>query len=313
MSQARKVLFPIIHKDLWDAYKKALDCMWKVEEVDLSKDYEDFTKKLTENERFFIKHVLAFFAVADSIVNINLIEYMQRNVPELEAQYFYSLQVTMENIHSEMYNLLVHHLFLEEEEKNRVLNAFEHMACVKEKTEWALKWIENDQVTLAERLVAFAIVEGIFFSGSFAAIFYIKTKNIMPGLTFSNELISRDEGLHTDFACLYYNTRVENKLGRDMIINMFTEAVQIEKHFFTSALPVALLGMSAESMCDYIEFVADRLLVQLNQAKYFGTCNPFEFMNNISLEGKTNFFEKRVGEYKRFGAGLDKYEILEDF
>ncbi|AAZ38213.1 RR2B [Agrotis segetum nucleopolyhedrovirus A] len=313
MSIARKVLFPIQHNDLWRAYKQALDCMWKVEEVDLSKDCDDFTSKLNDDERYFIKHVLAFFAAADSIVNINLIEYMQQNVPELEAQYFYNQQVLIECVHTEMYNLLIHQLISDEHERDTLLNAFERMPCVRKKTDWAMKWINSSTATFAERMVAFAIVEGVFFSGSFAAIFYIKTKGIMPGLTFSNELISRDEGLHTDFACLYYNTRVHDKLAPDTVLSMFKEAVAIEKEFFTAALPAALLGMNAQSMCDYIEFVADRLLVQLHQPKHFHARNPFEFMNNISLEGKTNFFEKRVGEYKRFGAGDDKFVILDDF
>ncbi|AIE47835.1 ribonucleotide reductase small subunit [Peridroma alphabaculovirus] len=313
MSVARKVLFPIQHNDLWTAYKQALDCMWKVEEVDLSKDYDDFAHKLTDDERHFIKHVLAFFAAADSIVNINLIEYMQRAVPELEAQYFYNQQVLIECVHTEMYNLLIHQLIAEEGERDMLLNAFERMPCVRKKAEWAMKWIDSKTATLAERMVAFAIVEGVFFSGSFAAIFYIKTKGIMPGLTFSNELISRDEGLHTDFACLYYRTRIEHKMPGHTMLAMFKEAVDIEKEFFTSALPVALLGMNAQSMCEYIEFVADRLLVQLGQPKYFNASNPFEFMNNISMEGKTNFFEKRVGEYKRFGAGDDKFVLLDDF
>ncbi|AIZ48603.1 rr2B [Agrotis segetum nucleopolyhedrovirus B] len=313
MSVARKVLKPILHDDLWAAYKQALDCMWKVEEVDLSRDYDDFESKLNDDERYFIKHVLAFFAAADSIVNINLIDYMQQKVPELEAQYFYNLQVLIECVHTEMYSLLIEQLIRDEHERDTLLNAFEHVPCVRKKAQWAMKWIESETATLAERMVAFAIVEGVFFSGSFAAIFYIKTKGIMPGLTFSNELISRDEGLHTDFACLYYKTRVNEKLNSDTILSMFREAVSIEKEFFTAALPVALLGMNAQSMCEYIEFVADRLLVQLGQPKYFNARNPFEFMNNISLEGKTNFFEKRVGEYKRFGAGEDKFVILDDF
>ncbi|ACI47415.1 RR2 [Spodoptera eridania nucleopolyhedrovirus] len=313
MSVARKVLFPIQHIDLWTAYKQALDCMWKVEEVDLSKDYDDFTQKLTDNERNFIEKILAFFAAADSIVNINIIEHMQRTVPELEAQYFYNQQVLIECIHTEMYNLLIHALIKDEEKQATLLNGFESMPCVRRKAEWAMKYIENENVTLAERLIAFAIVEGVFFSGSFAAIFYMKTKGVMPGLTFSNELISRDEGLHTNFACLYYNTRVDQKLDVPTVSDMFAEAVAIEMEFFAEALPESLVGMNAEMMRKYIEFVADRLLVQLKYPKIYHTENPFEFMNNISLEGKTNFFEKRVGEYKRFGAGEDKFQLLNDF
>ncbi|QNV47795.1 small ribonucleotide reductase 2 [Alphabaculovirus altersperidaniae] len=313
MSAARKVLFPIQHNDLWSAYKQALDCMWKVEEVDVSKDYDDFTQKLTDDERNFIEKILAFFAAADSIVNINIIEHMQRTVPELEAQYFYNQQVLIECVHTEMYNILIHCLIADEEKRAVLFNGFEDMPCVRKKAEWAMRYIEDEKTTLAERLIAFAIVEGVFFSGSFAAIFYMKTKGVMPGLTFSNELISRDEGLHTDFACMYYNSRVSQKLDTPTIHQMFADAVAIEKEFFDEALPNSLVGMNADMMGKYIEFVADRLLVQLQQPKYFHTENPFEFMNNISLEGKTNFFEKRVGEYKRFGAGKDKFELLNDF
>jgi ribonucleotide reductase beta subunit family protein with ferritin-like domain len=313
MSAARKVLFPIQHNDLWNAYKRALDCMWKVEEVDLSNDYDDFMKKMSPDERYFIKHVLAFFAAADSIVNINLIEFMQQNVPELEAQYFYNQQVLIECVHTEMYNLLIHQLITDERERDMLLNAFEEMPCVRKKADWAMKWINGGDATFAERMVAFAVVEGVFFSGSFAAIFYVKTKGIMPGLTFSNELISRDEGLHTDFACMYYNKYVKDKLEPKRILDMFIEAVALEKEFFTSALPSKLLGINAQTMGEYIEFVADRLLVQLELPRYFNTPNPLDFMNNISLEGKTNFFERRVGEYKRFGAGDEKYVILDDF
>jgi ribonucleotide reductase beta subunit family protein with ferritin-like domain len=312
MSVARKVLFPIQHPKLWSAYKQALDCFWKVEEVDLSKDYDDFMK-LSDDERYFIEHILAFFAAADSIVNINLIEYMQRTVPELEAQYFYNQQVLIECVHTEMYNLLIQTLIPDPEKQNKLLNAIETIPCVQRKANWAMAWNDNPNATLAERMVVFAIVEGIHFSGSFAAVFYIKTKGVMPGFTFSNELISRDEGLHTNFACLYYTDYIIDKLAPQRILALFQEAVEIEKEFFTKALPVALLGMNADMMCEYIEFVADRLLVQLGQQKYYNATNPFPFMNNISLEGKTNFFERRVGEYKMFGTGEDKYEILDEF
>ncbi|AXS67778.1 rr2b [Cryptophlebia peltastica nucleopolyhedrovirus] len=347
MSNTRKVLLPIQHFKLWEAYKKALDCMWKVEEVDLSKDYDDYMAKLNDNERHFLKHVLAFFAAADSIVNINLIEYVRDAVSELEARYFYDQQILIENVHTEMYNLLIFEYISNETERDMLLNAFDDVDCVRNKARWAMKWIEDDNKEkqtlwdrfivypvqqvynyfkktptkvsqgsrLARRMVAFAIVEGVFFSGSFAAIFFLKTKGVMPGLTFSNELISRDEGLHTDFACLYYNNYIaeNDKLTSSEILSMFKEAVEIEKEFFTTAIPCDMLGMNSKSMCQYIEFVADRLLVALNQEKYFHATNPFDFMNNISLEGKTNFFERRVGEYKRFGAGDDKFEIMEDF
>ncbi|QYC92700.1 Ribonucleotide reductase subunit 2 [Trabala vishnou gigantina nucleopolyhedrovirus] len=336
-NKLRKVILPIENQSLWKAYKTALDCMWKVEEVDLSKDYEDWCNRLNDEERYFLKHILAFFAAADSIVNINLIDYVRGSIEELEARYFYDQQILIEDVHSEMYSLLIFEYIKNETERETLLNAFDEIECVKRKTDWALKWTESkwwqDWLTdpvmrmwnkckgkqtpskLAKRLVAFAIVEGVFFSGSFAAIFFLKTKNVMPGLTFSNELISRDEGLHTDFACLYYNDFIpeQDKLPNDMMVEMFIEAVDIEKKFFTDALPCDMLGMNSRAMCDYIEFVADRLLVDLKQPKHFNTPNPFHFMNNISLEGKTNFFERRVGEYKRFGAGHDDYKILEEF
>nr|QBI90338.1 rr2 [Trichoplusia ni single nucleopolyhedrovirus] len=316
-SVSRKTLFPIVNEDLWQSYKKALDCHWKVEEIDMSKDFDDWNNKLNDKERFFLKHVLAFFAAADVIVNTNIIEHMQSAVPEMEASFFYAQQTSIECVHTEMYNILVVEYIKDPQECDRILNAIEHIDSVKRKATWAQKWIESQTATFAERMVAFAIVEGVFFSGSFAAIYYIKDtkKGALPGLTYSNELISRDEGLHTDFACLYYNKYIakKDKLSESKVLNMFKEAVDIEKDFFTNALPVAMLGMNAHSMCEYIEFVADRLLIELGYEKYFKTLNPFEFMNNISLEGKTNFFEKRVGEYKRFGAANETYEILEDF
>ncbi|ABI35800.1 ribonucleotide reductase small subunit [Ectropis obliqua nucleopolyhedrovirus] len=334
----RKVILPIENQNLWRMDKTAMDCMWKVEEDDLSRDFDDWRHKLCVQERFFLKHILAFFASADTIVNINLIDYVRAAVPELEARYFYDQQILIENVHSEMYSLLVFEYIKNSEERNKLLNAFDRIDCIKKKAQWALKWTESkwwqdywvDPVLgcvqrrfrnksypskLARRMIAFAIVEGIFFSGSFAAIFFIKTKGLMPGLTFSNELISRDEGLHTDFACMYYNNYIpiNEKLSPQQILSMFIEAVDIEKEFFTTALPCYLLGINATEMCKYIEFVADRLLVELRQPKHFNTPNPFNFMTNISLEGKTNFFERRVGEYKRFGAGQDVYEILEEF
>ncbi|AKC91638.1 rr2 [Lambdina fiscellaria nucleopolyhedrovirus] len=331
----RKVLQPILHVDLWQSYKTALDCLWKVEEVDMSRDKHDWDNKLDDSERYFLKHILAFFAAADSIVNINLIDYVRDAVPQLEARYFYDQQILIENVHTEMYNLLITTYIENEEERSLLLNAFEEVECVRKKAQWAMKWIDapsqwNETVAsvykklfshrptsskLARRMVAFAIVEGVFFSGSFAAIFYIKNRGLMPGLTFSNELISRDEGLHTNFACLYYNKYIEpqDKLSAGEIHAMIKEAVAIEKEFFTEALPVDLLGMNCDSMCQYIEFVADRLCVELNEERCFYASNPFNFMKNIALEGKTNFFERRVGEYKRFGAGLDKYEVLTDF
>jgi ribonucleotide reductase beta subunit family protein with ferritin-like domain len=316
MDANRKALFPILHEDLWRSYKQACECDWKVEKVDLSHDRHDWDNKLTAGERHFLTHVLAFFVNADMIVNDNLAKHMRQLVPQVEAQFFYDQQMYIENIHTEMYALLVQVLISDEQERDRVFNSIETIPSVRAKAQWARTWIDNPDATLAERLVAFAIVEGVFFSGSFAAIFYIKQRGILPGLTQSNEYISRDEGLHTKFACLYYKNYVpdDQKLDRDRMLDIFESAVRSEQEFFTDALPVSLLGMNARAMCDYIEYVADRLLVDLEQERHYNKANPFTFMNNISLEGKTNFFEKKSTEYKMYGAGVNEtYEILTDF
>ncbi|MAJ51774.1 MAG: ribonucleoside-diphosphate reductase [Flammeovirgaceae bacterium] len=311
----RFVLFPIEHDDIWSYYKKAEASFWTAEEIDLGQDLQDWAT-LTGDERHFIKHVLAFFAASDGIVNENLAENFVSEVQYTEAKFFYGFQIAIENIHSETYSLLIDTYVKDVKEKNSLFNALDTMDCVKKKADWALRWI--DEGNFAERLVAFAAVEGIFFSGSFCSIFWLKKRGLMPGLTFSNELISRDEGLHCDFACLLYNNHLVNKLSDEAIKTIISDAVTIEKEFVTDALPVRLIGMNAELMCQYIEFVADRLLVELNCSKIYHSTNPFDFMEMISLQGKTNFFEKRVGEYQKAGVlntenDNDKFSLDQDF
>lgn len=307
----RFVLFPIQHQDIWQMYKKAEASFWTVEEVDLSKDNKDW-ESLTNNERHFISHVLAFFAASDGIVNENLVSRFANEVQLPEARCFYGFQVAIENIHSEMYSLLIDTYIRDNVEKDRLFKAIDNIPCVKKKADWAMKWISSDS-PFGIRLVAFAAVEGIFFSGSFAAIFWLKKRGKMPGLTFSNELISRDEGLHCDFACLLLS-HLRNKPSQELITQIIIEAVEIEKEFLTEALPVRLIGMNNELMSTYIKFVADRLLVSLGCSKHFMVENPFDFMELISLQGKTNFFEKRVGEYQKAGvmAGGQGQEVSFD-
>jgi ribonucleoside-diphosphate reductase beta chain len=299
----RFVLFPIEHHDIWAEYKKSEASFWTAEEIDLHQDLSDWKNKLNDDEKYFIKHVLAFFAASDGIVNENLAENFVSEVQYTEAKFFYGFQIAIENIHSETYSLLIDTYIKEKAEKDRLFNAIETMDCVKKKADWALNWIDNG--TFAERLIAFAAVEGIFFSGSFCSIFWLKKRGLMPGLSFSNELISRDEGLHCDFACLLYNNHLINKLPKSRVEKIIVDAVNIEKEFVTESLPVSLIGMNAKLMSEYIEFVADRLLMELGNDKYYGTANPFDFMENISLQGKTNFFEKRVAEYKKAGVGMN--------
>jgi len=296
----RFVLFPIVHDDIWSFYKRAEASFWTAEEIDLSPDLIDWENKLNDDERYFIKHVLAFFAASDGIVNENLAENFLSEVQYTEAKFFYGFQIAMENVHSETYSLLIDTYIKDSKDKNYLFNAIETLDCVKKKADWALRWIE--QGSFAERLVAFAAVEGIFFSGSFCSIFWLKKRGLMPGLAFSNELISRDEGLHCDFACLLYNSHLENKLPKEKIQEIIMDAVRIEKEFVTDAIPVKLIGMNSELMGQYIEFVADRLLVELGNEKVYNTTNPFDFMDMISIQGKTNFFEKRVGEYQKAGV-----------
>ena len=310
----RFVLFPIKHDDIWQFYKKAEASFWTAEEIDLSQDIADW-EKLNDGERHFISHVLAFFAASDGIVNENLAQNFLSEVQYAEAKCFYGFQIMMENIHSETYSLLIDTYIKNPVEKDKMLRAIDTIPCVQKKAEWALKWIESD--SFAERLIAFAAVEGIFFSGSFCSIFWLKKRGLMPGLSFSNELISRDEGLHCDFACLLYADHIKNKLTEERIKDIILDAVKIEKEFVTDALPVSLIGMNAELMCEYIEFVADRLLISLGCQKQYNANNPFDFMEMISLQGKTNFFEKRVAEYQKSGVMSEKesmsFSLDEDF
>ena len=296
----RFVLFPIQHDDIWAFYKKSEASFWTAEEIDLAADLVDWSEKLNDDERYFIKHILAFFAASDGIVNENLAENFVAEVQYTEAKFFYGFQIMMENIHSETYSLLIDTYIKDKEEKNKLFNAIETLDCVKKKADWALEWIENG--SFAERIVAFAAVEGIFFSGSFCSIFWLKKRGLMPGLSFSNELISRDEGMHCDFACLLYTRHLVNKLPKATIEKIIRDAVDIEKEFICDALPVRLIGMNSDLMSQYIEFVADRLLAELGNEKIYNTANPFDFMEMISLQGKTNFFEKRVAEYQKAGV-----------
>lgn len=296
----RFVLFPIEHNDIWQFYKKAEASFWTAEEIDLSQDLVDWNEKLNDDEKHFVKHVLAFFAASDGIVNENLAENFLSEVQYTEAKFFYGFQIAIENIHSETYSLLIDTYIKDGKEKNYLFNAIETIPCVGKKADWALRWI--DEGSYAERLIAFAAVEGIFFSGSFCSIFWLKKRGLMPGLSFSNELISRDEGLHCDFACLLYNNHLVNKLPKETVTMIIKDAVEIEKEFVTDAIPVKLIGMNAELMQQYIEFVADRLLGELGCDPIYNTSNPFDFMDMISIQGKTNFFEKRVAEYQKAGV-----------
>lgn len=302
----RFVLFPIKYGTIWEWYKKAVASFWTVEEVDLTQDMNDWENKLTSDEQHFVKHVLAFFAASDGIVNENLVINFMREVQIPEARCFYGFQVAIENIHSEMYSLLIDTYIKDPKEKDFLFHALSNLECVSKKGNWALRWIENAP-SFAHRLVAFAAVEGIFFSGSFCAIYWLKKRGLMPGLSFSNELISRDEGMHCDFACLLYSM-LENKLDPKEIEAVITEAVVFEKEFVTDALPVSLIGMNAELMSQYIEFVADRLLMSLGNEKVYNVSNPFPWMDLISIQGKTNFFEKRVGDYQKAGVMAKREE-----
>jgi ribonucleoside-diphosphate reductase beta chain len=310
----RFVLFPIQNDDIWRMYKQAEASFWTAEEIDLSPDLKDW-ETLNEGEKHFISHVLAFFAASDGIVNENLAVNFMSEVQLPEAKCFYGFQIMMENIHSETYSLLIDTYIKDNKEKDRLFNALETVPCVATKGQWALRWIESEN--FLERLIAFAAIEGIFFSGSFCSIFWLKKRGLMPGLSFSNELISRDEGLHCDFACLLYTKYIRNKLPQERVYQIIREAVEIEKEFVTDSLPVDLIGMNAKLMTEYIEFVADRLLQALDCDKMYNATNPFDFMEMISLQGKTNFFEKRVAEYQKSGVMSDKdqnkFTLDEDF
>ena len=309
----RFVIFPIQHQELWEEYKKQQACIWTAEEIDLSADLDDWRNVLNEDEKYFVKNVLAFFAASDGIVNENLAENFVKEVQYTESRFFYGFQIMMENIHSETYSLLIDTYIQDPVEKDRLFRAIETIDAVKKKAEWALKWIDSPH--FQERIIAFAAVEGIFFSGSFCSIFWLKKRGLMPGLSFSNELISRDEGLHTDFAVHLYKNHVENKLSRERILEIIDSALVIEKEFITEALPVSLIGMNSELMKQYLEYVSDRLLMDLGVGKIYNTENPFDFMANIALQNKTNFFEKRVADYVKSGVGEVQEQISfdEDF
>ena len=296
----RFVIFPIEHHDIWEWYKKCEASFWTAEEIDLHQDLNDWSSKLNDDERFFIKHILAFFAASDGIVNENLAENFVNEVQYSEAKFFYGFQIMMENIHSETYSLLIDTYVKDDKEKDTLFKAIENFPAIKKKADWALKWIESD--SFAERLIAFAGVEGIFFSGSFCSIFWLKKRGLMPGLTFSNELISRDEGVHCDFAVPLHNHHIINKVPKERIKEILIDALNIEREFITESLPVSLIGMNAKLMTQYLEFVTDRLLDQFGCEKEFNVSNPFDFMDMINLQGKTNFFEKRVSEYQKAGV-----------
>ena len=315
----RFVLFPIQHDDIWAMYKQEQASFWTAAEIDLAEDLKDW-KNLNKDEKHFIKHILAFFAASDGIVNENLVMNFSNEVCWPEARAFYGFQIMMENIHAETYSLLIDTYIEDEKEKDHLFKALETVPSVQKKGDWAMKWLSRKRGSFAERLVAFAAVEGIFFSGSFCAIFWLKKRGLMPGLTFSNELISRDEGLHCDFACLLHNKLLRGA-GENIIRRIIAEAVDIEIEFVTKALPVNLIGMNADLMTQYIQFVADRLLTQLNCSKIYNVGNPFPWMEMISMQGKTNFFEKRVAEYQKagvmdsasLGSVQQRFSVDEDF
>ena len=296
----RFVIFPIQHNDLWDWYKKQEASFWTAEEIDLEQDVIDWETKLSDDEKYFIKHILAFFAASDGIVNENLAENFVSEVQYTEAKFFYGFQLMMENIHSEVYSLLIDTYIKNENEKNELFQAIEIFPAIRKKAEWALKWVDSD--SFAERLIAFSAVEGIFFSGSFCSIFWMKKRGLLPGLTFSNELINRDEGLHADFAVYLHQNHIMNKVTKERITEILVDALNIEREFITESLPVSLIGMNSSLMTQYLEFVTDRLLMEYGCEKVYNATNPFDFMEMFSLEGKTNFFEKRVSEYQKAGV-----------
>ncbi|KAJ3334326.1 Ribonucleotide-diphosphate reductase (RNR), small subunit [Blyttiomyces sp. JEL0837] len=315
LNPKRFTLFPIQYNEVWQMYKKAEASFWTVEEVDLSKDLNDWDNRLNKDEKYFISRVLAFFAASDGIVNENLVERFSSDVQIPEARCFYGFQIMIENIHSEMYSLLIDTYIKDSAERQFLFDAIDTIPCIRKKADWALRWISDKTSPFSERLVAFAVVEGIFFSGAFASIFWLKKRGMMPGLTFSNELISRDEGLHTDFACLLFSL-LKKKPDSERVVMIVKEAVGIEQEFLTEALPCALIGMNSTLMKRYIEFVADRLLVCLGCQKVYNVDNPFDFMDLISLQGKTNFFEKKVGEYQKAGVmnrGDNEFTLDADF
>ena len=308
----RFVMFPIKHNDIWEMYKKQVDCFWRAEEIDLSKDLSNW-QSLNSDEKHFISMILAFFAASDGIVLENLASRFMNEVQLSEARAFYGFQIAMENIHSESYSLLIETYIKDSAEKHRLFNAIENFPCIKKKSDWAQKWIHDNRSSFATRLIAFACVEGIFFSGAFCSIYWLKKRGLMPGLTFSNELISRDEALHCEFAVLLYSKLIK-KMSKSRIHEIIKEAVEIESEFICEALPCRLIGMNSQMMTQYIQFVADRLCLQLGYDKIYNVTNPCDFMELISLEGKTNFFERKVGEYGLANkTTMDEFVFSEDF
>jgi ribonucleoside-diphosphate reductase beta chain len=307
-SEDRFVIFPIKYPDIWAKYKQHMAVFWTPEEIDLSRDLKDWNL-LSDNERYFIKNILGFFAGSDGIVMENLASRFMREIQIPEARFFYSCQNLLEAVHSETYSLLIDTYITDKHEKDTILRSIQTIPCVQKKAEWALQWIDSKDASFATRLLAFAAVEGIFFSGAFCAIFWLKQRGLMPGLTVSNEFIARDEGLHTEFACLLYS-KLQNKLSKKDVHKIIRDAVKIEKQFITKSLPCELIGMNAKLMAQYIEFVADRLLLQLGYPKAYSATNPFPFMDRISLEGKDNFFEKRVTTYAKATVGKDKEQMV---
>mgnify|MGYP001240832680 CR=1 FL=1 len=307
--EKRYVIFPIKYPEVWKMYKKAEANFWTAEELDLTKDLNDFNIKMNDGERYFIENVLAFFAASDGIVNENLVERFCNEVKILEAKFFYGFQIAVENIHSETYSLLIDTYVKDQKKKDKLFNAIDTIPSVKKKADWALKWINDDSATFGTRVIAFAAVEGIFFSGSFCSIFWLKKRGLMPGLCHSNELISRDEGLHTEFAVLLYSM-LKNKPSKEIILKIIQEAVELEKEFITESLPCDLIGMNKDLMKQYIEYVSDRLLLMLGIEKIYKVENPFEWMELIAVQGKTNFFEKRVGEYANIANSEKKDNVF---
>lgn len=306
----RFVIFPLKYMDIWKAYKDAFQLFWTPDEIDLVSDIEDWKTKLNDDERFFIKNILAFFAASDGIVNENLAENFLKEIQFPEAKFFYGFQVMIENVHSETYSLLIDTYIDNEQEKNYLFNALENNPAVKKKGDWALKWINSEN--FVERLIAFSVVEGVFFSGSFCSIYWLKNRGLMKGLGVANEFISRDESIHTDFAVLLYNNYITNKLSNERIMEIMLEAYEIEKEFITESIPVSLIGMNKDLMIQYIEYVVDNLLVSLNQPRYFNSKNPFTFMESIALKSVGNFFEKRMTEYQ-LATNKNEYEDSDDF
>jgi ribonucleoside-diphosphate reductase subunit M2 len=308
----RFVMFPIKFDDIWKMYKKQMDCFWRAEEIDLSKDLTHW-ESLNGDEKHFISMILAFFAASDGIVLENLASRFMNEVQISEARAFYGFQIMMENVHSETYSLLIESYIKNKEEKTKLFNAITNFPCIKKKSDWAQKWIHDNRSSFSTRLVAFACVEGIFFSGAFCSIYWLKKRGLMPGLTFSNELISRDEALHTEFAILLYS-KLNKKTEKYRVYEIIKEAVEIETEFICEALPCKLIGMNSEMMIQYIKFVADRLILQIGYKKIYNVTNPFPWMELISLEGKTNFFERHVSEYSLANKQTDNaFEISDDF